>query len=208
METKTSELKLRHQVSLRELIGLLDYRGWKKLAFWALISTLTTGFPASVESFINKLQSNSLALGFDELFTQTAPLIWSVAVVAFACHRGWLTEGGLIPSAAFILLGGWLGHFLQHGGAVVPVDWLPTDRYALLGSVVFAALNLLMAYFLTYGAAAFIASVLVGSALGVAWSRWLLKLQEKYAAITLEAKRSQRKSSSESESDMTRERAA
>lgn len=138
------------------------------------------GIPDSVEAVVNIATSHSLTLGFDDLFTQTAPLIWSVAMVAFACHRGWLEESGLIPSAALILFGGWLGHFFQHGAAISALDWLPTDRYALLGSVVFAALNLLFAYLISYGTGAFLASIIVGSVLGTVWSRWLFTLQKRF----------------------------
>ena len=140
---------------------------------------MTTGIPATVEAGVQKITSDTLTLGFDNLFAQTAPLIWSVAMVAFACHRGWLEEAGAIPSAALILFGGWLGHLFQHGAVVDAVNWLPTDRYALLGSIVFAAINLLIAYLLSYGIAAFIASVLVGSVLGITWSRSLFKLQSR-----------------------------
>lgn len=144
---------------------------------------MTTGIPASIEAGVQKITSDTITLGFDNLFAQTAPLIWSVAMVAFACHRGWLEEAGVIPSAALILFGSWLGHLFQHGAVVDAVNWLPTDRYALLGSVVFAAINLLIAYVLSYGIAAFIASVLVGSVLGITWSRSLFKLQRLYFSI-------------------------
>lgn len=167
-------------VSIRELIGLIDSSTWTKIAIWSIISVITTGIPASIESAVDKFTSDSLALGFDQLFAQTAPLIWSVAMVAFACHRGWLNDGGIIPSAGLILFGGWLGHLFQHGGAVESVNWLPTDRYALIGSVVFSALNLLIAYLLTYGINLFIASVIVGSVIGMSWSRWLFSLQDRF----------------------------
>ena len=161
-------------MSVREMLLLIDPSTWKQAGLWMVISALTTGIPASIQSAFGELTKQTVTLGFDSLFAQTAPLILSVAVVAFACHRGWLNDGGLIPSAAFILLGGWLGHFFQHRGAVTPVDWLPTDQYALLGRVVFAAVNLLVAYFLSYGAGAMVASIVVGSVLGVGWSRRIL----------------------------------
>lgn len=176
------------QATLRELPGLLDDSTWQKIGLWCIVSLLTTGIPATVEAGFQKVTSDSITLGFDSLFAQTAPLIWSVAMVAFACHRGWLEEAGAIPSAALVLFGGWLGHFFQHGAMVEAVDWLPTDRYALLGSVVFAAINLLLAYLVNYGLGAFTASVLVGTILGVTWSQSLFKLQVKFSR----KKRSQR----------------
>ncbi len=172
-------------ISIREMIGLLDSGTWKKIGLWGIVSILTTGLPASFETLLSQFSSDAFALGFDDLFAQTAPLIWSVAMVAFACHRGWLDDGGLIPSAALILFGGWLGHLFQHGAAVTAVDWLPTDKYALLGSVVFAALNLMIAYLITYGVGAFLASILVGSILGVSWSKGAFKLQRKFTRKNL-----------------------
>lgn len=166
-------------ISIRDLISLIDSSTWTRIAIWSIISVITTGIPASIESAVDKFTSDSFALGFDQLFAQTAPLIWSVAMVAFACHRGWLNDGGIFPSAALILFGGWLGHLFQHGGAVESVNWLPTDRYGLLGSVLFSALNLLIAYFLSYGINLFIASVIVGSVIGMGWSRWLFSLQDR-----------------------------
>ncbi len=173
-----------HMPGLRELVGLIDNSTWNKIALWTVVSVLTMGIPASVETAVNIAASHTLALGFDDLFTQTAPLILSVAMAAFACHRGWLNESGVIPSAALILFGGWLGHFFQHGAIVSAFNWLPTDRFALLGSVVFAALNLLMAYFISYGAGAFLASVLVGSVLGTVWSKWLFRLQQRFSDLS------------------------
>lgn len=167
---------------LRELVSVIDNPTWNKIALWGVVSVLTLGIPASVEAAVSIATSNALTLGFDDLFTQTAPLILSVVMVAFACHRGWLDESGLIPSAALILFGGWLGHFFQHGAIISALDWLPTDQYGLLGSVVFAALNLLFAYFISYGAGAFLASIIVGSVLGTMWSKWLFTLQQRFSS--------------------------
>ncbi|WP_417851558.1 hypothetical protein [Thalassoglobus sp.] len=168
-------------ISIREMIGLFEPEVWKKIIVWGFVSILTTGLPASFESALSQFVSDSIALGFDELFAQTAPLIWSVILVSFACHRGWLDEAGLIPSAALILFGGWLGHAFQHGAVVAAVEWLPSDRFGLLGSVVFAALNLMIAYLISYGIGAFLASILVGSVIGVGWSKGAYKLQRKFS---------------------------
>lgn len=186
MGNAASERSRQQLPKLRDLPSLLDEIAWQKIGLWVIVSLLTTGIPASVEAGVQKLTSDTITLGFDSLFAQTAPLIWSVAMVAFACHRGWLDEAGMIPSAGLILFGGWLGHLFQHGAMVTAVDWLPTDRYALLGSVVFAAVNLLVAYFLSYGPGAFIASVIVGTVLGITWSRALLNLQRSYRVLQID----------------------
>lgn len=183
--TDTEQSVADRTISLLELPGVLDARTWRLVGVWTVVSLLTSGIPASLEMLLYKTTISSLSLGFDELFLQTAPLLLSVAAVAFACHRRWLDNGGALPAAWIILFGGWLGLSLQHRGGVVPVDWFPTDQYGLLGSVIFAALNLLGAYLLAYGIGACVASILVGCVIGVGWSHGLsqLQLQQQWTAL-------------------------
>ena len=60
---------------LRELVSVIDNSTWNKIALWSVVSVLTMGIPASVEAAVSIATSNALTLGFDDLFTQTAPLI-------------------------------------------------------------------------------------------------------------------------------------
>ncbi|MCA8995762.1 MAG: hypothetical protein KDA80_02225 [Planctomycetaceae bacterium] len=177
------------RISWRKLAGLLKKQDWKKLAIWAIVSVLTTGVPASLEAAARKLASDSLSLGFDDLYAQTAPLIWAVTMVAFAGHRGWLSNGGLLPACGLLLLGGWLGHLLQHPGAVQPASALSSEGQGLSILLVFSAINLGLAWLAAYGWGAFLSSIVVGTVLGIGWSKGLESL---YRRVTADPSRSPR----------------
>ena len=149
---------------------------WNQFTLWLIVSLLTSGIPATAEAAWRKWITDVTSLGFPELFAMTAPLVWSIALVTLAWKRNWLDQtGGPYVAGAIILAGAWIGQQLGHSGAAEPVALLPTDRYGLLGQLVFAAVNQCLGYLRAYGPAATVASVLVGWTLGNTWDRVLEK---------------------------------
>ncbi|SFI00174.1 hypothetical protein [Planctomicrobium piriforme] len=156
---------------------LLQPANWSKLVLWVVVTALTTGIPATVEAAWRKYTMDLVTLGFDDLFALTAPLMLSISVVSFAWQRGWLADNiGPYMAGAVILAGGWLGHWWGHPGTAQPVTLLPEDQFGLIGQLIFAGINQLAGYVHAYGLGAAISAVLVGTAVGVAWSAGVDKL--------------------------------